>query len=523
MPLLTAPLTRRSAIATLLAGVALPKSALAQQTPEPFSFDWLKDRMQARAQAPDTPPPPLDTFLQNLTYDDYRNIYFKPQAARWSDTNLPFHVSSFHPGWLFNEPVQIHEVENGTARPLTFSTDDFEYRNDVGTRVPDHAALSGIAGLKLTYPLNQPDKFDEVATFLGASYFRALGRGNSYGLSARGLAINTWLDGPEEFPRFSEFWLEKPKATDTHLTLYAALDSASVTGAYKITITPGDDTTMDVEATLFFRNSVPQLGLGPLTSMFYFAAHSERHFDDFRPQVHDSEALKIIRKNGDVLLRPLNNPPRVSSSYFNEPDMAQFGLVQRDRTYEDYQDAGARYHDRPSVMIEQLSDWGPGTVRLVEIPADLEIDDNIVAFWVPENAPQTGESRTYAWRMHWGDLPPSGGLAWVQGTLAGVGGPSGVPLENPNLRKFVVDFEGGALGLMDEDADVTPVVTHSAGEITGMVLHKIKDAAKPSWRLFIDIDGGDHDLIELTAHVADETQKLSETWLFQWLREVAPT
>ena len=276
---------------------------------------------------------------------------------------------------------------------------------------------------------------------------------------------------------------------------------------------------MDVEATLYFRDSVPQLGLGPLTSMFYYAEHSQRKFDDFRRQVHDSEALKIIRKTGDILLRPLNNPPRVSSSYFSEPDMAQFGLIQRDRKYEDYQDAGARYHDRPSVMIEPLNDWGPGTVRLVEIHADLEIDDNIVAFWVPDTAPQAGEERTFIYRMHWGDLPPDGKLAWVQGTLAGVGGASGVPVENASLRKFVVDFEGGQLGTLPEDAAVRPIVPASGGIIEGMVLHKVSDAAVPTWRLFIDIDGGDADLIELTAHVANETQKLSETWLFQWLRD----
>ncbi|WP_415919485.1 glucan biosynthesis protein [Tateyamaria sp. SN6-1] len=514
-----AHITRRTALATLLGSAVFPSVTIAQTTHQPFSFEWLKARMQARASQPDVPPQPLDTFLQNLSYDDYRNIYFRPEAARWSDTSLPFHVSSFHPGWLFKEPVQIFEVENGTSIPLTFSTDDFEYRNDVGTRIPEHAVLSGIAGLKLTYPLNAADKFDEVVTFLGASYFRALGRGNAYGLSARGLAINTWLEGPEEFPRFSAFWLEKPKATDTALTVYASLDSASVTGAYKFTISPGDDTTMDVEATLYFRDSVPQLGLGPLTSMFYFAEHSQRKFDDFRRQVHDSEALKIIRSDGDVLLRPLNNPPRVSSSYFAEPDMAQFGLIQRDRTYEDYQDAGARYHDRPSVMIEPLNDWGPGTVRLVEIPADLEIDDNIVAFWVPDAAPQAGEERTFAYRMHWGDLPPDGNLAWVQGTLAGVGGASGVPVENASLRKFVIDFQGGQLGALPEDAPVQPVVTASAGMIEGMVLHKVADATVPTWRLFIDIDGGDTELIELTAHVADDSQKLSETWLFQWLRD----
>ena len=512
-------ITRRTALTTLMASAVFPSVTIAQNTSQPFSFEWLKARMQARAAQPDMPPPPLDTFLQNLTYDDYRNIYFRPEAARWSDTSLPFHVSSFHPGWLFKEPVQIFEVKSGTSAPLTFSTDDFEYRNDVGTRVPEHADLSGIAGLKLTYPLNEANKFDEVVTFLGASYFRALGRGNAYGLSARGLAINTWLDGPEEFPRFSAFWLEKPKATDTSLTVYASLDSASVTGAYKFIITPGDDTIMDVEATLYFRDSVPQLGLGPRTSMFYYAEHSQRKFDDFRRQVHDSEALKIIRKTGDILLRPLNNPPRVSSSYFSEPDMAQFGLIQRDRKYEDYQDAGARYHDRPSVMIEPLNDWGAGTVRLVEIPADLEIDDNIVAFWVPDTAPQAGEERTFIYRMHWGDLPPDGKLAWVQGTLAGVGGASGVPVENASLRKFVVDFEGGQLGTLPEDAAVRPIVTASGGIIEGMVLHKVSDAAVPTWRLFIDIDGGDADLIELTAHVANETQKLSETWLFQWLRD----
>ncbi|MBY5935475.1 glucan biosynthesis protein G [Tateyamaria omphalii] len=519
----SAHITRRSVLATLLASAALPRTAWAQDLGQPFSFAWLKARMEARSKEPDAPPPALDSFLQDLTYDDYRNIYFRPAAAHWSDTPLPFHASPFHPGWLFKDPVQIHEVQNGHASPITFTTDDFEYRNDVGDRVPDNAELPGIAGLKLTHPLNRPDKFDEVVTFLGASYFRALGRGNSYGLSARGLAINTWLQGPEEFPRFSEFWVQRPQALDTSMKLYAALDSASVTGAYRITITPGDDTTMDVEATLFFRDSVPQLGLGPLTSMFYFAEHTERDFDDFRPQVHDSEGLQIIRKDGNTLFRPLNNPHRVSSSYFNEPQLAQFGLIQRDRRYEDYLDAGARYHDRPSVMVEPLNNWGPGTVRLVEIPAELEIDDNIVAFWVPKDAPQAGETRTYAWRMHWGALLPSGDLAWVQGTLAGVGGPSGVPLENPNLRKFVIDFEGGALADMDKDADLTPVITHSAGEIVSTVLHKVDGAAHPTWRLFIDIDGGDTELIELTAHITDGADRLSETWLYQWLRDVTPT
>lgn len=516
-------ITRRRVLGSLLASTMIARHAIAQTpaTTEPFSFEWLKTRMQARATVPDTPPVPLDNFLENLTYDDYRNIYFRPAQSRWANEALPFHLQAFHPGWLFQDPVQVFEVAEGLARPLVFNTDDFEYRNDVADRVPDHAELSGVAGLKVTAPLNTPAKFDELVTFLGASYFRALGAGNSYGLSARGLSIDTWLSGPEEFPRFSAFWVVRPATAESSLEIYAAMDSQSVTGAYRFVISPGADTVIEVHSELYFRAPIRKLGLAPLTSMFYFAEHSERRFDDFRPQVHDSDAVQIIRGSGDVLLRPLNNPHRVSNSYFAGDDMVQFGLIQRDRDYEAYQDAGAQYHNRPSVMIERIGDWGPGSIRLVEIPADLEIDDNIVLFWVPDDAPQAGETRSYSYKMHWGALPPdgTGDLAYIHSTRSGVGGPSGVPVENPNLRKYVIDFEGGALGDMAPEAEVMPMVTASTGEISGMVLHKIEDAPR-RWRLFFDVDGQDADLIELMAHVAGEDRKLSEVWLFQWVRDM---
>ncbi|MEM6324159.1 MAG: glucan biosynthesis protein G [Pseudomonadota bacterium] len=515
-------MTRRQALAAMLGSAAYPAFAQKAAAPAtPFSFDALIAQMQVRAAEPYAPPAPLDTFLSGLTYDDYRKISFRPEAARWAETDLFFTASAFHPGWLFQEPVVLNEVVAGEARPLAFSTGDFAYRQDLAGKVPADAALSGVAGLKIRYPLNRPDIFDELITFLGASYFRALGRGNSYGLSARGLSINTWLDGPEEFPRFSEFWVERPEEGAHSLVLYAALDSPSVTGAYRFVISPGADTQVDVDAHLSFRAPVAQLGIAPLTSMYYFSEHSERRFDDYRPQVHDSDALMILRGDGDVLLRPLNNPPRVSNSYFSEAGLAQFGLIQRDRAYPDYQDAGARYHDRPSVMIEPLNAWGPGAVRLVEIPTDLEIEDNIVAFWAPETAPLADETRHYAYRMHWGALPPApeAVLAHVISTRSGVGGPSGVPVSNPNLRKFVVDFTAGALGTLPGDADPTPVVTASAGILSGVVLHRV-DGAAATWRLIIDIDGQDAPLIELSAHIAGFNRKLSETWLFQWVRSV---
>ncbi len=531
-------LSRRKIVCALLATVATPaliSGALAQEAvepqlappqPQPFSYDWLKTRMQERAAIPHEPPAALESFLEDLDYDGYRKIRFHVDQARWADAPLSFQVHPFHPGWLYREPVIIHEVVDGQATEMTFSTNDFEYLNDLAAKVPEHAVLPGIAGLKINHPLNRADVFDELITFVGASYFRALGRDNSYGLSARGLALNTWLDGPEEFPRFSEFWLERPVPGAQQLTLYAALDGTSVTGAYRFTITPGANTVVEVDANLTFRTAIPQLGLAPLTSMFFFAEHSEKAFNDYRPQVHDSDALKIIRQDGDVLFRPLNNPPRVASSYFADPGLQSFGLVQRDRRYTDYQDAGARYHDRPSVLVEPLGGWGPGAVRLVEIPAALEIEDNIVLFWVPDQAPQAGETRSYRYRMHWGALPPKpeATLAWVSGTRAGLGGPAGVPIESENLRKFVIDFEGGLLGASPEEAEVIPVVTASAGEVVETTLFKVSEAESTApnglWRLVIDIDGGAEPLIELSAHVAGFGRKLTETWLFQWVRTV---
>jgi glucans biosynthesis protein len=256
--------------------------------------------------------------------------------------------------------------------------------------------------------------------------------------------------------------------------------------------------------------------------MFYFAEHSERRFDDFRPQVHDSELLRMVHASGDVFVRPLNNPPRVSNSFFADDEIVEFGLIQRDRSYETYQDAGAQYHNRPSVMIDREGDWGAGKIRLIEIPAKLEIEDNIVLFWIPDETPLAGETRTYRYRMHWGALPPgsAGDMAYVHGTRTGVGGPSGVPVENPNLRKFVIDFEGGFLGGLDPEAEVFPVVTASSGEIFDVILHKIEDADH-RWRLFFDVDGQEAEVIELMAHVANAERKLSEVWLFQWVRTPA--
>ena len=492
-----------------------PQDAAPQDPGTPFSFDLLTEEMRLLAASPQVPPVKPASFLDQLTYDDYQKIKFRDKAARWNTPESHFRVFPFHMGWLFEEPVLIHEVEGGVSRLMHFSTDDFEYIGDLAARVPEHVELPGVAGFRLNAPLNRADLFDEVVAFLGASYFRALGRGNAYGLSARGLAINTGLAAGEEFPRFSRFWLEKPAPFALEVVVHAALESASCTGAYRFVLRPGRDTEIEVTARLFFRTEVEEIGVAPLTSMFLFSEKNRSAFDDYRPNVHDSEALMITRQDGDVIWRPLNNPTRLTGSYLGEENPRAFGLIQRDREFAAYQDAQAHYEKRPSLVIEPRGDWGKGAVRLVEIPTDLEANDNIVAFWVPEAKVVPGEMREFSYLMRWGMMEPTwdADLAFVLETRSGVGGVSGV--ETDGSRKIVVDFAGGLLAMLPPDAEVEAVVNLSGGEVVSQALSKVE--GQPVWRLVIDAKGPQDAVVEMGAHIRGYGRKLTETWLYQWI------
>ncbi|MCD7059147.1 glucan biosynthesis protein [Pelagibacterium xiamenense] len=535
MPLSSAPFSPRRRfllgvlpVSLLLSSTAVPALFAQENAPpqeaappagEAFSFDILTEAMRARAAESFTSAAiELPPFMADMDYDAYRHIHFRPDQARWSDETSPFRMHAFHLGWLYNEPVHLYEVADGQAVPFSFTTADFDYRGDLADSVADDTQLPGVAGFRLNYPLNRPDLFDEVIAFVGASYFRALGRGNFYGLSARGLAINTGLSESEEFPRFSAFYLERPTPGARNVVVNAALESQSATGALRFDIRPGAETVIDVTARFFFRRDVEQIGIAPMTSMFLYAENNRARFDDFRPQVHDSNGLKILRNDGDVLWRALNNPPRLASSYFAETNPRAFGLFQRDRNFDDYQDAGAHYERRPSLLIEPLGDWGEGKVRLVEIPSDMETNDNIVAFWVPEQGVAAGDEREYRYRMRWGNLDadPSADLAYVLETRTGHGGVSGVENE-PDLRKFVVDFKGGKLGRLPAETETPPepVVSITGGEIVHTALAKIDGT--DVWRLVIDVRFTGEQTIELVAHVAGFNQRLTETWLYQWM------
>jgi glucans biosynthesis protein len=314
-----------------------------------------------------------------------------------------------------------------------------------------------------------------------------VGKGHVYGLSARGLAIDTALPSGEEFPRFTEFWVEKPKATDKHLVIYALLDSPRSTGAYKLTLRPGSDTVVDVKSRVYLRDHVSRLGIAPLTSMYLFGPNQPSRVMNYRPALHDSEGLSIHAGNGEWLWRPLNNPKHLAVSNFSVENPRGFGLMQRHRDFKDYEDLDDNYQKRPSAWIEPKGDWGKGTVDLVEIPTADETNDNIVAFWSPETLPEPGKPFEYDYRLHWTIQEAqfqAQDLASVTQTLRSTG-----DVKQSNLIRqpdgsvaFIVDFAGANLAALPEDAAVRSQV--SVGDNAEVVENNLRyNPESKGWRL----------------------------------------
>lgn len=377
---------------TALAFVAAPVWAFSIDDVASKAKDLAGDKYSA-------PTSNLPSEFSEMKFADYQQIRFINERAYWGKLKTPFKLSFYHQGMHFDTPVKINEVTATTVKPIKYDRTKFDF----GSLKFDENATKdlGYAGFRVLYPINKADKQDEIATFLGASYFRVVGKGQVYGLSARGLAIDTALPSGEEFPRFREFWIERPKAQDKQLVIYALLDSPRATGAYRFVLRPGKDAVMDVQARVFLRDKVSKLGLAPLTSMYLFGSNQPSEQHNFRPELHDSSGLQIHAGNGEWLWRPLNNPKHLSVSTFSVENPKGFGLLQRGREFSRYEDLDDRYDLRPSAWIEPKGDWGKGTVELVEIPTPDETNDNIVAFWNPETQPEVGKPLDFAYRLHW--------------------------------------------------------------------------------------------------------------------------
>ncbi len=472
-----------------------------------FSFDDVAALAKAVAQGTHrSQSPPLPAELQALDYDQCRDIRYRPDHALWRSDTLRFEVMFFHLGGLQTAPVRINEVTPEGVRHIPYDSAGFHYGKN--TLSPEKWGDLGFAGFRAHYPLNDGAYKDELVVFLGGSYFRALGAGLRYGLSARGLAIDTVGGRGEEFPRFSEFWLVRPAAGARTLTVYALLDSPRASGAYQFDVHPGAETVMEVRARVYLRASVATLGLAPLTSMFFFG-ENQPHRTDFRPEVHDSDGLQVATGDGEWLWRPLLNPTQILTTSFAMRQLRGFGLMQRDRGFASYEDDEARYELRPSAWVEPVGSWGPGRVELVQLPTADETNDNIVAYWVPEKPPAPGEPLDLAYRLHWQgpqmQRPPG---AWVTQTRAGRG-----YAELPDdERQFLVDFAGPALAATPPDAPVKAVVSATSnGEIVESNAYRV--AATGAWRMSVRVKQlRPTEPTELRAFLQNGADVLSETW-----------
>ena len=459
--------------------------------------------------------PPIPAELAALDYDQTRDIRFKPARALWRGDGLPFELMFFHLGGHHREPVHLGELlPGGKPRNLGYDASGFDYgRNKLD---PKSWGDIGYAGWRAHYPINRPGYKDEVAVFQGASYFRGIGRGQHYGLSARGLAIDTVGAGPEEFPRFTRFWIERPARQAKALVVLALLESPRAAGAYRFVIRPGQETLMEVRMRLFLRQGVSTLGIAPLTSMF-LSGENQPAIADYRPEVHDSDGLLVATAGSDGkpaewLWRPLVNPGTTLASSFAMNRLHGFGLMQRDRVFASYEDTEARYEKRPSAWVEPVGDWGPGRVELVQLNTADETFDNIVAYWVPKQAPEPGKPLELSWRLHWqgaqDQRPPNG---WTVQTRSG----RGVASLPADQQQYVVDFAGPALDRLPAGSPVQAVAQAEAGsEIVERNVYK-NDAtgATGTWRMTLRVRRTDLNRpVELRAYLQNGQDKLTETW-----------
>ncbi len=498
---------RRGFMGMLAALATLPQGRAAAQAATTLPFDpaSVETRARALAQAPYEARPTVPQAWIDLTYDQYRKIWFNTQRAIWAGTDSPFQVDLFHPGLYFPRPVRIHIVEDGESRELKFDYSLFD-KTDQAPDLPIDDSL-GYSGLRLRAELERQGIFQEFFVLQGASYFRALGRGETYGLSARGLALNTGEAAGEEFPEFVEFWVERPEAGANLIRIHALLDSPSVSGAYHFDVMPGEATRSDVGAVIFPRTDLAHVGLAPLTSMFLFDETNRDRFSDFRSAIHDSDGLLMHNGAGEMLWRPLANPRTLQISAFSDADPRGFGLMQRARALADFADLEANYHKRPGLWIEPDGAWGRGAVALVEIPSDKEIYDNIVAYWRPaEPLPAGGEHR-FAYRMTWGQDPvPRGTAVRVLNTRMGRS-------FNGDGLTIAIDFEP-APELSGEIEDFTWAVRATAGELTPGILQRNPETG--GLRLAFDFRPGDAALAEFRAYLMQDGAPISETWLYRW-------
>jgi glucans biosynthesis protein len=491
-----------------LAAVA-PAAAQANDAPaappagQPFTFAALKEEARRLAAKPSTESGPrVPQSWAELSFEDYRQIRWKRDLFVWRGENRGFALEPLPAGSVYNLGVEVFLIDGGIALPVAFDRERFDWGS---LSPPDAGVVLPFSGVKLHRPSPDDQRWPEFAVFQGASYFKATVRDLRYGLTARGLALDTASPDGEEFPTFTRFYVERPEENASSIRLYALLESKSLTGAYRITLRQGEETATDVELTLFPRVDLGHVGLGALNSMFLYGPIGRLRQDDIRPAVHLSDGLAVKTGAGERLWRPLANPVTLQISAFGDENPLGFGLAQRSRDFVDFQDLEQRWEQRPSAWVEPIGDWGKGSVVLVEIPSESQIHENICAYWRPAGKIPAGQEFSAAYRLHWQDsrLTPTD-LAWACDSREGRG-------SNDARRRFAVDF----VGAMPPTAELRAALSASAGRVHAPMI--VPNPATGGQRVTFELEPGNAPLVELRVQLTDGAKPVTETWLYRWV------
>jgi periplasmic glucans biosynthesis protein len=438
--------------------------------------------------------------FSGLTAETYQTIKHRSERLIWGDENRGIVLEPLHRGFLFAAPVSLSLVEDGVVKRIVYDANRYNFGKLV---VPTQTTDMGFSGFKI---LLQGDGMREIASFQGASFFKSMARGQNSGVVARALALKTGDARGEEFPIFRAFWIERP-TPDGVVIIHAIADSESATAAFRFTMRANDITIIDTEATIFARTALDHIGFGPMQATFLFAANKRRNVDDLRPAVHEASGLQMLNGRGEWLWRPLNNPEQLQVSQFMDDNPKGFGLVQRDRDFSNYQDDEQRFDLKPTLWIEPIGDWGAGSIQLIEIPTDSEVNDNVVVFWRPRAALAAGSETTLAYRQFWCWSPPEKpALAQVVSFRVGKG-------SSARRRRCLVEFAGDIFG-DEKPAELKLSLSSSPGQIINpRILH---NAARKTARVLFELDPGSETAIELRLIIEEGEKPLTETWLYRW-------
>jgi len=500
----------------IFAAVTLLASGIACVTPaHAFGFG---DAMQIAGELAGRPYKPRNVAmpdeLRKLTHEQHSAIAYKPERALWHGARTRFDVTFVHMGTVFDQPVAINELSSDGLRRLRFDPAQFNYGGSTLKSV--NQGELGYAGLRVHFAADALEPKNEILVFLGASYFRAVGRNQRYGLAARGLAIDTGEASGEEFPRFVEFWISRPSPSDQQLVILALLDSRRVTGAYRFVIKPGAGTVIDVRARLFLRSKIAKLGLAPLTSMYLHGENQPAPPGSARPEVHTSDGLSIQATGGEWIWRPLVNPRRLLITSFRMKALIGFGLMQRDTAFRSYEDLDARFDLRPSAFVVPHGSWGAGRVELVQIPSPSETNDNIVAYWVPAEQPQIRKPFDVEYRLIWAEeaSAPQPRVRVTQSRR--VQSPTVVRKDKTTQvsTRFLIDFEADEAAKTLPPTDVQWVV--SAGDNAEIIERALRrNDATGGWRASLSVRVVDEKKpVELRGQLNAGGTPLSEVWSY---------